>query len=202
MSTDDNENQIQPQDSVNPFAAPLTSATIEPLPGNPDPLPTPKLPNVFAKWLLVCVCAAGPSFFIGGGIGNWRGSAVLGMVIGVLIFVVGYTALEFTKVIQQQMANPVSRRAAWIAYFTRVAISIFLIGAYLDMLCGVFAIGISSAVTGIQGNLANTSRGDVSTWVECLQYMFTTLVQGVLLNLVLFAYMGIVWVICNLFSRD
>ena len=57
--------KIDTEDTVNPFAAPVTSATIEPLAGSPDPLPLPKLPNVIAKWTLICVCAAGPSFYFG-----------------------------------------------------------------------------------------------------------------------------------------
>ncbi len=133
--------------------------------------------------------------------GNWRAPAVLGMVIGVLIFVIGYSALEFTKTIQQKMADPVSRRAAWIAYGTRVAISILFIGVYLDIFCGAFAIGISSSVSGFQGSLGRISRGDVPASIECFQFMVTTIVQGVLLNLVLFAYMGIAWVVCNLISQ-
>lgn len=197
--------QNEPEDSVNPFAAPVTSATIEPLAGNPNPLPLPKLSNVIAKWLFVCVCAAAPSFFIGGNMGGWRFPAVLGMVIGVLIFVAGYTALEFTAVIQQKMTNPVSRRAAWIAYLTRVGISIvYPIGAIADIFPGAFAVGISSAITGIQGGIggAQHQASGVSPWVECFQFTFTTIVQGILLNLVLFAFMGIAWVFCNLFSRD
>lgn len=194
----------EPEDSVNPFAAPLTSATIQPLPGNPDPLPAPKLPNVIAKWVVVCAFAAGPSFFMGGGLGNWRTSAVLGMVVGVLVFVIGYSALEFTTAIQEKMAKPVARRAAWIAYLTRVGISIvFPVGIFVDVFCGIFAVGISSAVTGIQGGPPRFQEGpDVSTSVEFFQFMFTTVVQGILLNLVLFAYMGIAWVFCNLFSKD
>jgi len=203
MSAGNNKEPAESKNLVNPFASPLTSATIEPLAGNPNPLPPPKLPNVFTKWLLICTFAAGPSFFIGGGMGGWRVPAVVGMVIGVLIFVVGYTALEFATVIQQKMSKPVSRRAAWIAYLTRVGISIvFPIGVILDMFCGIFAVGLSSGITGVDAGLYGSRNiSQVSAWVECLQYMFTTVVQGILLNFVLFAYMGVVWMICNLFSR-
>lgn len=204
MSAGNNEQGTDPQGPINPFAAPLTSATIEPLPGNPNPLPPPKLPNVVAKWLLVCAFAAGPSFFIGGSLGGWRFSAVLGMVIGVLIFVIGYSAFEFTTTVQQQISDPVSRRAAWIAYLTRIGISIaFPIGVFVDVFCGAFAVGISSTITGIQTDFGNGYRGgsEVSAWIECLQFTFTTVAQGILLNLVLFGYMGIAWVVCRLFSR-
>ncbi len=160
-------------DSLNTFAAPLTSATIDPLPGNPDPLPPPKLSNVIAKWMLICACAAGPSFFIGAGVGDWRTPAVLGMVIGVLVFVIGYAALEFTTAVQQQMENPVSRRAAWIAYITRVGISVvFPVGLFLDVICGAFAVGISSALTGMQADIGPpfNDTPDVSASVEFIQF--------------------------------
>lgn len=205
MSAGDNEDTIDAEGPVNPFAAPVTSSTIHPLPGNPNPLPPPKLPNVFVKWLVVCAFAAGPSFFFGGGMGGWRTPAVVGMVIGVLIFVVGYTALEFTTAIQEKMAKPVSRRAAWIAYLTRVGISIvFPVGIFVDVFCGIFAVGISSAVTGIQSGIEPHVREapNIPALEEFFQYMFTTVVQGVLLNLVLFAYMGLAWLVCNLFSKD
>jgi hypothetical protein len=193
----------EPEDPVNPFAAPVTSAAIKPLAGDPDPLPPPKLSNVFAKWLVICGISAGPSFFFGYSVGNGRFPAVLGMVIGVMIFVVAYTALEFTSAVQQQMAKPVSRRAAWIAYLTRVGISIvFPVGIFVDVFCGIFAMGISSSVTGLQAGLGNSTSSPVPAAYECFQFVFTTVAQGILLNLVLFAFMGIAWVFCNSFSRD
>ena len=120
------------------------------------------------------------------------------------MFVIGYTAIEFTTAVQEQMQKPVSRRASWIAYFTRVVISIvFPVGIVVDMFCGIFAVGVSSAITGItevgfRGNDGLIESDDV----RFFQFLVTTVVQGVLLNLVLFAYMGIVWLICKTISRD
>jgi len=205
MSADNNEDTVEPDGPVNPFAAPVTSATIQPLAGNPDPPPLPKLPNVFAKWLVVCVFAAGPSFYFGGAMGGWRVHTVVGMVIGVLFFVIGYTALEFTATVQKSMAKPVSRRAAWIAYLTRVGITvIYPVGLFVDVFCGIVAVLISSGVTGIQGGPQSNfpDPPNVSALAEFFQYMFTTVVQGVLLNLVLFAYMGLAWLVCRLFSKN
>ena len=193
-----------PQEAFNPFAAPTVSDAIEPIAG--DPIPPPQLPHVFVKWLLVCGAAAGPSFALGGGMGGWRFSAVLGMIIGVMIFVIGYTALEFTTAVQQQMGKPVSRRSAWIAYLTRVAISIiFPIGVFIDMFCGLMAVGFSSTVVGFRENYAGSRNGvtfDNFSSLECFQFAFTTVVQGVILNLVLFAYMGIVWLVCNAANKS
>ena len=194
----------EPENSINPYAVPISSSAIAPDRGNQDPLPPPQLSQVFFKWLVICAIAAAPSFVIGGSMGNWRTAAVLGMVIGVLIFVVGYTALEFTTAIQEQMQKPVSRRASWIAYLTRVAISIvYPVGVFVDILCGVFAIGLSTPVTGIaDGGFGRGEIVNVSEAALCFQFALTTVFQGVLLNLVLFAYMGIVWVICSAIMRD
>ena len=78
MSEQENENPI------NPFAVPISSSAIAPERGNPDPPPPPELSKVFIKWLIICAFAAGPSFYFGGMMGNWRLSAVLGMVVGIL----------------------------------------------------------------------------------------------------------------------
>ena len=189
---------------INPFAVPISSAAIAPERGNPDPLPPPQLSRVGIKWLIICGIAAAPSFVFGGSIGNWRTAGVVGMVIGVLIFVIGYTALEFTTAVQQQMQKPASRRASWIAYMTRVGISIvFPIGVFVDIACGVFAVSLSSSVTGIQEvGFARSETVNVSDAAFCFQFALTTLIQGFLLNLVLFGYMGIVWLICKAFSRN
>jgi len=193
----------EPNDTFNPFAAPAVATTMAPKPGDPNPPPPPSLPKVFVKWLLVCTVAAGPSFVLGGGMGGWRFAPVLGMVIGVLLFVVGYTVLEFTAAVQNQMAKPVSRRSAWIAYITRVAVSvIYPIGAAIDIVCGIFAVGFSSTLTGFTDGLSREQQPDVQAVVECFQFTFTTVVQGLLLNLVLFAYMGLVWLICKAASRS
>lgn len=191
-------------DSMNPFAAPTTSATIESVGGNPNPLPPPILVNVFGKWLVICAFAAGPSFMMGGGMGGWRPAAVWGMLAGIFVFVIGYTAIEFTAAVQEQMNKPVSRRASWIAYLTRVGISIvFPVGMTVDILCGIFAVGFSSSITGfVPVRFSAPGEADFSHGVLFFQFLFTTVIQGLLLNLVLFAYMGIVWLICKAASRD
>ena len=194
----------EPENPINPFAVPLSSVAIAPERGNPDPLPLPQLSRVLVKWLIVCGIAAAPSFVMGGGVGNWRTAAVLGMVSGVLVFVIGYTALEFTNAVQKQMQKPVSRRAAWIAYITRVGISVvYPVGLFIDIICGIFAMGFASSVTGLEGSRFGSGESvNVSDVVLFVQYAFTTIIQGMLLNLVLFGYMGLVWLVCKAVSRD
>ena len=123
----------EPKESINPYAVPQSSSVIDAAPSDPNPPPL-QLPLVFTKWLLVCILAAGPSFYFGGMLGGFRLSAVTGMGIGILIFVIAYTAIEYTSAVQRQMRKPVSRRASWIAYSTRIIISvIFPIGIFVDV---------------------------------------------------------------------
>ncbi len=203
MNERDSSNSGGDDNAINPFAAPTNSRRIDPVGGNPITLPPPEPNKVFVKWLLVCTIAAAPSFFLGGGMGQWRLSAVLGMVFGVLVFVVGYTALELTAAVQNQMNKPVSRRASWIAYLTRAGISIvFPVGVVVDMFCGIFAVGISAVLTGFSDRVGPSYDVEVSEIMRCFQFFVTTVAQGVLLNFLLFAYMGVVWVICNALSND
>ena len=174
MSDTESENPI------NPFAVPVSSAAIAPERGNPDPLPPPQLSLVFIKWFVICAFAAGPSFYFGGMMGNWRLSAVVGMVIGILIFVIAYTAIEFTTAVQEQMRKPVSRRASWIAYFTRVVISIvYPVGLVVDMICGFVAVGLSSSATGITDSaFGNGQLSGISDDTRCFYFIFTTIGSG------------------------
>lgn len=104
---------------VNPYAAP-TSEAVEALALERPLMKPPKLGRVIIKWLIVCVLAAGPSFFLGGGIGGWRVPEVLGMIFGILIFAAGYSVIEFIPQIQLTMAQRAKRRASRIAYITRM----------------------------------------------------------------------------------
>lgn len=187
---------------INPFAAPASSSVIASTAGDVGLPPPPKLPAVFLKWLVVCTFAAAPSFFLASGLANGRLSANLGMIAGVLMFVIAYTAVEFTDVVQNQMAKPASRRSAWIAYVTRMGISVvFPVGFMVDMFCGMFAVSVSSSLTGLPEPLGTGAEGTDAMIVFC-QFLFTTVLQGVLLNLVLFAYMALVWVICKASSSN
>ena len=188
-----NDQPVPSKDSaVNPYAAPVAEAILA---DEQPPLVPPAPGSVIIKWLIVCGIAAGPSFYFGGGIGGWCGPEVLGMIVGILIFVAGYSLIEFTPQIQSAMAQRAKRRASRIAYISRMAISIlFPIGVFVDLYCGIFSLGLTSAITGGDWTgLRQPNAETHSTTARFLTFLLTTMIQGVLLNILLFAYMLIVY---------
>ena len=169
MSTDDSP--------LNPYAptSEVAAADVKP-PIEVEPPGT--LTRAAIRWFTVCGISALPSFFFGFTI---TGGRISGMLLGIFIFAVGYTLLDFrTAEWPIRQKKPV-RRTLKITYGTRIAISlIFPIGGYLDLICGIFSIGIVGSLVG--QSLAN---GDAMSFFTSLA---TTLVQGCMLNLVLGVY--------------
>ena len=179
--------------SPNPYAAPVSQSASATRDEQPI-LPPPKPGRVIIKWLMVCGIAAGPSFYFGGGLGGWRTPETLGMVFGILIFVAGYSAIEFMPQIQSAMAQRVKRRATRVAYITRMGISIlFPIGVLVDLYCGIVSVMIASAITGSENPLGSRGSGFVLPPFRFSIYLLTTLIQGTLLNILVFTYMMIVY---------
>jgi hypothetical protein len=171
---DPSERRSLPAD-FNPYAP---TAKIDPE-GNPllDQLPaTPlTLRQAAVRWTVVCCISAAPSFFWGFVVssGQW-----LGMLAGILLFIIGYTLLDYRTANTQIRQRPTVRRTLRITYGTRIAISIlFPIGIYLDMVCGALSLGLTHS--GSFDGQAQMGFGTV---------FFTTVVQGFVLNLVLAAY--------------
>lgn len=186
------ESEQTGDDLVNPYAAPVSTAAAM-LPEGEVALTPPNPGRVIIKWLIVCSIAAGPSFFFGAGMGNWRLPEVLGMIAGVLAFAAGYSAIEFLPQVQAAMTQRVKRRATRIAYITRMGISIlFPVGIFIDMYCGIVSVGFANVIVGGNG-LGFGGAGFESPILRFLTFLLTTLIQGVLLNIILFAYMLIVY---------
>ena len=120
-------------------------------------------------------------------------SAVAGMICGVFCYVVAYTALEHTLTVRRLLTDKCIRRTAKIGYGTRIGISIvFPIGFYLDLMVGIVVVPVSHAILAMTGNdilNSNESGGDFLT------SFLMTLVQGACLNVVLLAYMIVVYAI-------
>ena len=162
------------------------------------------LRSVF-KWLIICGISAAPSFFWGAFLGS-HPAQLLGMACGILVFVALYACAECHPRVQQFLNRRQVRLTARIGYGTRIVITILLVGAYLDMFVGLIAVSISSALFGFEpgapGPLGGSSTsggldafGDLSMFST---FMITTIIQGILLNIVLGCYMLVVYVICRL----
>lgn len=182
-------------ESDNPFAAPQ----METLPVNREEGTRGvfgkklNIPWIFGKWFLVCSVSAAPSFFWGCTISELTSEHVIGMLAGVFTFIVGYTIVECTSFVQGLMRHPNFRLTAKIGYGTRMAVSIiFPAGMMLDMFVGMFAVMTVSAVAGP----IEQERGDM---IQGLGVFYaTTIVQGIYLNVVLLAFMAMVYGIVTL----
>ena len=188
------ENDSTDDQPTNPYAAPV-SLPVATVPDEQLLLTPPKPGRVVGKWLIVCFVAAGPSFFFGAGIGGWRIPEIAGMIAGILIFVAGYSGIEFLPQIQSAMAQRAKRKSTRIAYITRMGISIlFPIGVFIDMYCGIVSLSLSAALTGAEGPmLGGSSSRSEAVLFRFLHFLLTTLIQGTLLNIIVFAYMLVVY---------
>ena len=190
--------------SENPYAAPQIQPPPPPEPASlAEPRPVPPIGKSFLKWTLACGIAAAPSFFFGSNLVHRSGiiAACGGMIDGIIVFIVLYVFAERTQRVQQILSWRFARRTAWIGYGTRVAASIFFpVGIFVDVFCGVFSVSISNWFLGA-GQINFRDRSFVSGEDQIAvfaEFMLTTIVQGILLNVVLFGFMILVFGICHL----
>ncbi len=145
---------------------------------------TTTLGRTVARWLAVCSLSAIPSFVFGMIVTN---NQIAGMVVGILIFVVGYSWLDFQTASRPWRRNRRIRRTLRISYGTRIAISIlFPIGGFLDAICGAFTLGITAPLTGVQPGVES---------IGFFGALLATLVQGCILNVVLGLYALLVYLV-------
>ncbi|MAI70661.1 MAG: hypothetical protein CMM01_07095 [Rhodopirellula sp.] len=160
---------------LNPFAPPETKPelpeALKPAIGTEKPR---SLPWIACRWLLVCSVSAVPSFYLGVGVSDGQ---IAAMGLGVLFFAVGYTFLDCktaTRPIRQIRLVSITLR---LVYATRMIITVlFPIGLFVDMFCGILSVGCTESIFG--SSVIKTFPGA----------LFTTLVQGVILNVVLVLY--------------
>ncbi len=177
----------------NPYAPPIGDVGLRPPEADlADSSPTEKRRSWLGSlmvWGLVCSVSAIPSFVWG--LGTVASMQALAMLLGVLIFIVGYV---FADQLTQQSSwrrNKSLRLALRIGYITRLVISIiFPVGGTLDMFCGLLSISIIDSVWGLTiggGSRLGAGMGSFG------QVLATTLVQGVVLNVVLSAFVLLVF---------
>jgi hypothetical protein len=183
--------------SENPYQTPLTEAVLQTAEiANPHP---PNLGWVFGRWFLICSVSAAPSFVIAVGLLEGRGlPQIAGMICGILSFVFGYTRLECQPAVQRLLARDSALRLATkIGYGTRIGMSIlFPIGIYLDLVVGIFAVGMSKwlgtvmALGAFEPSIHGDGDGGDGGFIG---FFATTIIQGVLLNGILFGYLLLVY---------
>ena len=155
-----------------------------------------------AKWMLICFVSGAPSFLIAFNLGPEYIFQAVAMASGIMTFVAVYVFIESREATRRMLMDRSLRIAVRVGYITRVAISvIFPVALIVDMFCGVFSVGITSSLLG--GDFGPRPRGyDESQGLAFTFAWFylTTLVQGVMLNIVLGAYTLIVYAFVLLFG--
>lgn len=184
----------------------------EPNPQTPSPTLTPSdnLPRRVAinllLWTFVCTLAATPSFVTAAG----ESFDQAGMIWGVVVFILAYTAVSSTPWAQRLKAQPAWRYTFYIGYGTRVAMSLLLFLPMLsdvsrhgwlapllgpaftvDLLSGMLSVGLGQS---LMKPFGLAIEGFTGTFV-------ITLIQGAILNFILGLYMLIVLGILRVFIR-
>ncbi len=182
------------REPTNPFTPPPATSELPP-PAPPTlsaPLASkPRRPSdSLALWSIVCVISAVPSFYFG--YGTIAQEQVAAMCLGIAIFIGIYTAVD-----QWTLRHPWRqfRNVALtlkIGYCTRILISIvFPVGAMIDMVCGMMSVRAIKTILPMDHSYPGGSDY-LGGQVNFLSALLITLVQGVVLNIVLFGYMTLV----------
>ena len=171
----------------NPYEPPL-ELTRGSVPTQIPPLDATYVVSALLRWSFICGISAVPSFIWGYQVVQ-HPDKIAAMVIGILVFVVGYALLNVFVFRGQILDKPLLKRTVFIGYGTRLLISIvFPLGMLVDMFPGIISVGIANLVvpsSGGQDAAINSFTGAV----------VGTIVQGILLNLVLLGFMLLVHVI-------
>jgi hypothetical protein len=128
-------------------------------------------------------------------------AGIFGMVSGVFLFVLLYTYAETRKSTRNLLSQRRVRIITRIGYGTRMAASIiFPIGMSIDIACGLVSTSLTSLFISL-GNVAPRTPGNNSELALFTWHFFTTIVQGILLNIVLLTYMLVIYGISWIFFR-
>ena len=187
------------QQEHNPFQAPgayelTTAESAEDVPRKP-----PNVPLIFAKWFAVCGISAAPSFIFGLAISEQRPTQVAGMLGGVMLFIFVYTVFECSEFGQKLVASRLIRIVSRIGYGIRMVISIvFPIGAIVDIPTGLLSIGTTNFIFGTNIGVDGGEVGNRS--LHFIWFLSTTVIQGILLNIILFIFILMMFGIGLLFA--
>lgn len=149
--------------------------------------------NHFAAWSAICWLAAMPSFILG-----FRENADgFGMVAGIMLFVSIYTLLTSSVLYERLKAKPVLNLTLRIAFGVRLLISfigIVIVLAhqpieqfvFVDAVSGLLSIRTTEYLTGLAFIPRSDMPGmELSFFTYFLLTLLTTIIQGILLNLVI-----------------
>lgn len=141
-----------------------------------DSLPVTSLRRIAVRWFTICGISSVPSFCAGFAIAS---SPTIGMVAGIVVFALCYTALDRATVETTFRRNRMVSRTLKFTYGTRVAITVvFPVGFSLDLYCGIVSTSATRLLFGSEEVALESIFGA----------FVTTLIQGCVLNFVLAIY--------------
>jgi len=148
-------------------------------------------PDQLAIWVPTCIISAIPSFICGMA-RHHRPHQMVAMITGIGLFAIAYSLVASMECVEEFRArNPALRRTIWIGYGTRIFLSVaFLIGMFIDGWLGAFSLSLVELICDGRFAVGSPNR---SAGAGFMRVLATTLVQGVVLNLVLAAFMAVVY---------
>ena len=197
---------MEEEKSPNPFASPVV-ATVASIPEfDPDTeIREFSFGKSLLKWILICGISAAPSFLLAFSGRNDIWVRTSAMILGILTYVAIYVYVESREWTRRKLLDKSFRIAVKTGYISRIAISVvYPIGFIVDMVCGLISVGLVSGLLDLD-LMPISSRSDrpvdatipmTFTW-----YYMTTMLQGLLLNIVLGAYTLIVYGFVLLFRK-
>ena len=143
----------------------------------PDPFAT--LLRRFGLWTFICCVSAAPSF-VWADMRNGQRFDRGAMVLGVALFILAYTALTSTAAFERFHSRPFVRRTLYIGYGLRLVLSLaFPVGMAADLWPGILSVGLVEGAGLRPQSFAGT--------------LATTIVQGAVLNVLVFLFMTLVY---------
>ncbi|QEG24628.1 hypothetical protein [Mariniblastus fucicola] len=189
----------------NPFASPEVAVATAIPDFDPDTeIREFHLGKSLVRWLVICIVSAAPSFFWGMALADDYAIQSVAMLLGILTFVALYVFIESREWTRRKLTNRSIRLAVNIGYISRIVISvIYPVAMILDMICGMFSVGLVSELFGYGFGLETRyEETEIVAWPYMLVWFyFTTLVQGVFLNIVLGGYTMLVYAFALLFHK-
>ena len=171
--------------SQNPYQSPSDLTPTVERQAIPKDAPV-SIPRSLLMWCCVCSVTAIPSLLLGTAISETP-FAIPAMCIGILFFAIGYTVVDVLYLRTRVRQNPALRKTLWIGYIIRMAVSAGApLGVMLDMWPGMLSVGLTQLIFG---------GGALSSFIQVL---FTTLVQGVLMNAILLAVLLPIYAVCRM----
>lgn len=154
--------------------------------------------QAFVRWLLICYGCAIPSFLWGVMVGS-KQVHVEAMLSGIFCFVVAYAIAEANEAVYQFRLLPHVNATLKVGFGLRLLISLlFPVGMFFDLWLGMVSVSTCERLLGRGPDPVNVNSGPPEDFAA---FFVTTIIQGLLINAVLVAFMLVVYGAKRMFSR-